>query len=269
MQYLSDFAYLPCFYDKLDYLATITLSEPWRYKSPEIERCNERTPILEKYLQRTFEELMRLRAYAAEPNAYVYIGEKEVVFNTGLLTPLYQDVYAYMAPNYYPQNGRNWALTSFFTESAAQLSCITKLPKPLNLIPNNTYYGFHPGWALRMNLDHMLLSEDHLNRLPASIRSLPSLAQTMEACGQQSMKRARYSPGIVVPQWYSGRLQYLLPLFITNSEYADLALTLDENCGFYTANTAITLQMAYGNARLIAHPETMWLREAVEGRCAE
>jgi hypothetical protein len=78
------------------------------------------------------------------------------------------------------------------------------------------------------------------------------------------MKRARYTPGIVVQQWYCGRLQYLLPLFIMDDRHADVALTLDAKGGYYMAYTALTLEMAYGNARLIARPEAAWLREIVE-----
>ena len=109
----------------------------------------------------------------------------------------------------------------------------------------------------------MLYSEENLNRLPASIRTMSSLAQTIEACAEQSMKRARYTPGIAVPQWYGGHLQYLLPLFITDNQYADVALTLDAKDGFYMAYTALTLEMAYGNARLIARPEARWLADVV------
>ena len=262
MQTLMNFAYLPDLYGKLDALAAMVLPEPWRYDVPERERFNQTTHILEKHLYMTFEELMRRREYAEDKNAYIYIGERDVVFNTGLLTPLYQDVYAYCEPNRNPQFGRNWALTGFYTEAAAQLAGIQKLPKPLRFFPD-TAYGFHPDWPLRLNLEHMLYSDENLNRLPASIRTMPALAQTLDACAEQSMKRARYTPGIVVPQWYGGRLQYLLPLFITSNEYADVALTLDAKDGFYTAHTALTLEMAYGNARLIAKPEAKWLLETV------
>jgi len=261
-QTLKDFAFLPDFYGQLDKLAGMALPEPWCYASPEKERFNQTTHILEKHLYLTFEEQMRRREYADNKNAYVYIGENNAAFNTGLLTPLYQDVYARFELNRNPQFGRIWALTSFGTEASASLSGISELPKPLRFFPD-TAYGFHPDWPLRMNLEHMLYSDENLNRLPASIRTISALAQTLEACAEQSMKRARYSPGIAVPQWYGGRLQYLLPLFILNDQHADVALTLDERDGFYMANTALTLEMAYGNARLIARPEAEWLLDAV------
>ena len=264
---LKDFAYLLDLYGQLDKLAAMTLPEPWRFAAPEKERFNQSTHILERHLYLTFEEQMRRREYAADKNAYVYIGESHAAFNTGLMTPLYQDVYACFEPNRNPQFGRNWALVGFHTETAVALTGIAELPKPLRFFPDAAY-GFHPDWPLRLNLEHMLFSEENLNRLPAPIRTMSSLAQTIAACAEQSMKRARYAPGIAVPQWYGGRLQYLLPLFIMDDRHADVALTLDEKDGFYMAYTALTLEMAYGNARLIAKPEASWLLEAVHGRSA-
>lgn len=260
---LMSFAFLPDLYGKLDALAAMVLPEPWRYATPEKERLNQTTHILEKHLFSTFDELMRRREYATDKDMFIYIGERAAAFNTGLLTPLYQDVYAYFEPNRNPQFGREWALIGFYTESAAAMTGIPKLPKPLRFFPD-THCGFHPDWPLRMNLEHMLYSDENLNRLPASIRTISALAQTLEACAEQSMKRARYTPDIAVPQWYGGRLQYLLPLFIMNDQHADVALTLDERDGFYIANTALTLEMAYGNARLIARPAAQWLTEIVD-----
>lgn len=259
---LKAFAYLPDLYGQLDRLAAMILPEPWRFAAPEKERFNQSTHILERHLYLTFEEQMRRREYATDKNAYVYIGETRAAFNTGLLTPLYQDVYTCFEPNRNPQFGRNWALVGFHTEAAAALEGIAPLPKPLRFFPD-TAYGFHPDWPLRLNLEHMLFSDENLNRLPAPIRTMSSLAQTIEACAEQSMKRAQYTPGIAVPQWYGGHLQYLLPLFIMDDRHADVALALDAKDGFYIAYTALTLEMAYGNARLIARPEAGWLLETV------
>jgi hypothetical protein len=262
---LRDFAYLPDLYGKLNKLAAMIIPEPWRFAAPEKPHFNDSTHVLERHLYLTFDELMRRRKYAAddaERNSYVHLTPTCTAFNTGLLTPLYQDVYAHFEPNRNPQWGRCWTLTGFFTEAAAVLEGIAELPKPLRFFPD-TAYGFHPDWPLRLNLEHMLCSEENLNRLPASIRDLPALAQTMEACAEQSMRRARYTPSIAVPQWYSGHLQYLLPLFITDKHRADVALTLEAKDGFYLAYTALTLEMAYGNARLVARPEAAWLRSVL------
>ena len=70
-------------------------------------------------------------------------------------------------------------------------------------------FDFDTRMLIPSNGVQMLFSDENL-RLPASIRTMFSLAQTIEAYAEQSMKRARYIPGIAVPQWYGGHLQYLL-----------------------------------------------------------
>jgi hypothetical protein len=262
-QSLREFAFLPDLYGRLDTLAGMAIPEPWRYASPEKERFNRTTPILERHLYLTFEEMMRRRDYATDKNVFVHIGESHAAFNTGLMTPLYQDIYAGFEPNRNPQSGREWTLTGFYTEAASQLEKISALPMPLRWFPDAAY-GFHPDWPVRLNLEHMLYTEENLNRLPERVRTQPSLPELIGACAEQSMKMARYAPGIAVPQSYGGHIQYLLPLFITDTRCADVALTLDAKGGFYVAYTALTPEMAYGNARLLARPKARWLRDVVE-----
>jgi hypothetical protein len=169
---MKDFAYLPNLYSQLDRLAEMAMPEPWRFAAPERDRLNQTTHILERHLYATFDEQMRRREYAENKDAYIYIGESRAAFNTGLMTTLYQDIYAVFEPNRCPQFGRNWALTGFHTESSTALENIAPLPKPLQFFPDAAY-GFHPNWSLRLNLEHMLYSEENLNRLPESIRTMP------------------------------------------------------------------------------------------------
>ena len=70
-------------------------------------------------------------------------------------------------------------------------------------------------------------------------------------------------PSIVVPQGYQGRVQYLLPICLTDMETPDLAMTLTVMDGYYLGNTCLTLEMAYLNARLLARPAAAWLMELV------
>ena len=70
-------------------------------------------------------------------------------------------------------------------------------------------------------------------------------------------------PSIVVPQGYQGRVQYLLPVCLTDMENPDLAMTLTVMDGYYLGNTCLTLEMAYLNARLLARPAAAWLTELV------
>ena len=77
-------------------------------------------------------------------------------------------------------------------------------------------------------------------------------------------RQAIIVPSIVVPQIYQQRVQYLLPLCLTDMENPDLAMTLCEMDGYYIGSTCLTLQMAYLNARLLARPTAPWLVSLVE-----
>jgi hypothetical protein len=104
-------------------------------------------------------------------DAYIYIGESRAAFKQAYDHAV-SVIYAVFEPNRCPQFGRNWALTGFHTESSTALENIAPLPKPLQFFPDAAY-GFHPNWSLRLNLEHMLYSEENLNRLPESIRTMP------------------------------------------------------------------------------------------------
>ena len=68
---------------------------------------------------------------------------------------------------------------------------------------------------------------------------------------------------LAVPQYFSGKIQLLLPLYFGKENKPYLALTLtkveNDNSGYYLAHTCLTMDMAYNNARLIAKPESNWL----------
>lgn len=85
----------------------------------------------------------------------------------------------------------------------------------------------------------------------------------METAVELARRKADIEPGIVVPQGYQGRVQYLLPVCLTDMETPDLAMTLTIMDGYYLGNTCLTLEMAYLNARLLAKPMAPWLTELV------
>ena len=66
-----------------------------------------------------------------------------------------------------------------------------------------------------------------------------------------------------IAQGYQGKIQYLLPVYLTNMKKPDLAMTLEVMDGYYMGHTCLTLEMAYLNARVIARPLAPWLTELV------
>lgn len=66
---------------------------------------------------------------------------------------------------------------------------------------------------------------------------------------------------IAIPHWYRGAIQLLLPLNLTSEHEADLALVAekDQESNLYRIKTALTMDMAYMDARLITRPDREWL----------
>ena len=124
-----------------------------------------------------------------------------------------------------------------------------------------TYYD--PSWEIRVNVNHILGDDENVARLPASIRNGWNLPLLLETAVELARRKAQIDWILAVPQIFQGRVQYLLPIHLTNMEKPDLAMALSINEGYYLGHTCLTLEMAYQNARLLARPTAVWLCQLV------
>lgn len=87
---------------------------------------------------------------------------------------------------------------------------------------------------------------------------------------RESIERCRRAYSLAVPQMYYtvrqntetffGELQLLLPLFCgRRAPVLALSLRGNSSSSSYKATTVLTLEMAYGNARLLVQPQASWL----------
>lgn len=113
-------------------------------------------------------------------------------------------------------------------------------------------------------MDHILCDSENLERIPLKLRKAKNLPLLLETAVEIARRKAIIEPGLVVAQGYQSKLQYLLPIYLTNMEKPDLAMTLTVMDGYYLGNTCLTLEMAYLNARLIARPLAPWLASLVK-----
>ena len=125
-----------------------------------------------------------------------------------------------------------------------------------------TYYD--PEWEIRVNADHILGDAENVARLPESIRTAWNLPLLLETAVELARRKALTDWSLAVPQMFQGRVQYLLPIHLTNMERPDLAMALSILDGYYIGHTCLTLEMAYQNARLLARPTAGWLTQLVE-----
>ena len=146
-------------------------------------------------------------------------------------------------------------------ENSPLLKYTVPLPQRPQLIMNARSEAFHPGWPIRVNARHILEDTENLSRIPQALQSFGNLPLLLDAAVELGRRQALAEPGIIAPQFYHGRMQFLMPLYLSGRQKADLAMALSIGDGYYIGETCLTPQMAYLNARLLARPTAGWLRE--------
>ena len=258
---LFEYAYLGAVAGNIDLLANLAAPADWEFHhvAPDSARPPPRIPhpALVNYLRYTFK---RLR----EEGKVVEEG-RSAAFNTGLVTPLQEEIFAILEPNEHV--GREpWYLQGFAQESDRRLAQFEPLPARAQYFedPAELLYDFRR--PLRKNLNHII--DENRDRFPEPYRSdveVHRLTIALEGAIDHALKRVRQNYKTAVPQFYwprgagRGQLQLLLPLCLTSPSQVDVALTVYHEGNAYLASTVLTLEMAYNNARLIARPHSEWL----------
>lgn len=236
-------------------LAGMAKPEPWDFQNPKLRTDEQSFPILRNYLNNTF-----LRLQQQNKIAYSKDGSR-ACFNTGLQTPLEEkDIFA----TFYKSsqcNTAQWTLYDFADSYSHKLSNYDgELPKVASYIQDVSDLVFDLSYNLEINIEHIVL--ENAERLPEEIKGNAILArQAIEGATRSLKEKIRRNYKIAIPQWYNNRIQLLLPLAISSEDSADIALVADKDSKrkIYRIKTALTMDMAYINARLICHPEKEWL----------
>ena len=259
---LFEFAYVPDWYGQLEQLAEMALSEAWRFRKPQTECKNTDTPILERYLHMMFRKLSI--DYNTGETAYFHVENNCACFHTGLYTPSYKGIYGCFFRNKKQDSMLEWYFKGFCDEMSPWLKYIEPLPERPVYHMAQQGLNFNPEWSIRVNVEHILGDEENLNRIPAKIRKAKNLPLLLETAVELARRKAVIEPGLISAQGYMGRVQYLLPIYLTKMNKPDLAMTLTVMDGYYLGNTCLTLEMAYLNARAIAKPSAPWLLELIK-----
>ena len=242
----------------LESLASLAEKEPWEYSHGT---ASEPLPILRSYIRYTFQGL-------EEMNGGIVISEdgKSAAFNTGLVTPNQEDIYAMFRTNTRP--GRQpWRLSGF--KKASDWDFVdnfgASVPPLANYFDDPSVLLYDRRCELFINIDHVM---EHIARFPEHLQKNPYVARQLMISAEATTKKRVYrNYKTAVPQYYRdkgthGGIQLLLPICLENPARADLALVVAKNEGgnAYRGSTVLTLDMAYNNARLLARPDTEWLQ---------
>lgn len=240
-------------YEKLSHLAK---PEEWNFQRHEFQRQGQRFPILVGYLNYTF-----LRVQELGSIVYSKDGDR-ACFNTGLQTENEKDIYA----TFYRNKGAaehhrpDWTLFGFFDSYSPRLTDFRPLPDIARYIDDASDLVFDTVCSMEVNYDHLF--QDNQDRLPEALRNNKTLAiAAIQGSIELLKEKVVRNYKIAIPHWYKGRIQLLLPLNLTSDSEADLALVAEKDSSgkIYRIVTALTMDMAYMDARLITRPDRDWL----------
>lgn len=230
---------------------------------------NEKTgyyPVLSSYLTYTFKRLQTEDKieFTTKPD-----GTKYACFNTGLATRKHEEIFAYFEhadnnPKSRPAKEGYlkrsiWRFDRFEKESYRLMNYFKVKPRLANYFQNPADLIYDTSKRLIPDYDH--IADDREKRFPPSFAMLnkPQQVEKIKAAINTALMRVERNYKTAIPQFYDGNLQLLLPLCLDNIENADVALVAAKEGEVYRANTVLSLDWAYNNARLLARPDREWL----------
>ena len=237
-------------------LASMAKKENWDFQRSEFRQEKQRFPILVNYLNYTFRRLQ-------DQNKIKYTDDQNrACFNTGLQTEYEDDLYVtfYRNKQSTEKSLPDWTLYNFFDSYSEKLSEFRPLPDIASYYDDPTDLVFNTNYDVEFNYEHII--EENHDRLPDQLKNNRRLAVNAIKGSEDSLKqKLARNYKVAIPQWYENRIQLLLPLNLSDGPDAELALVAerDPKTSLYRVKTALPMNMAYMNARLITRPDRDWL----------
>ena len=247
---LYDLVFIPHKEDRLDELAAMAEPEEWDSRHAP---SGFHKPVLFNYIKYTYRRL------AEEGKIEVADDGTAIAFNTGLVTPAQEPIFAYSTQNRLPDRPQPWHFHAWRRKGEHDLSRFSTLPEMAHYFDDPAKLVLDVRRELRANVEHII--EENRERFPSPYKEMDTyqLQTFLKGALDNAQERARRNYKTAVPQYYRGRVQLLLPLCLTRPDGADLALVVEDQGSFYRASTCLTLDMAYNNARQLARPDRDWL----------
>jgi hypothetical protein len=249
-----DWAYMPSGWETS--LASLAEPEHWNYR---FTQSSTPLPVLRKYLRGTFLRLLETsKIVEAESST-----KRFAAFNTGLVTPLQQEIIAVFETE---TGGTRLRLKGFDLEGSRELLSLFGADQPsiARYFDNPADVIFDEALPFYIAVEHV---DERLARAPKELQdNRDGFIRTINGQREVIQRRVARNYKTAIPQYYrsggrgTGSLQLLVPLCLVKPDRVDLALAVEKINGVYRGNTVLTVDMAYTHARLITRPDTEWLR---------
>ena len=243
---LFDFAF--CYgYDRKIQMLSGMCPEKWSFGG------QSDNVILKNYIEHTFSKV--------EEEGNIIKSDTYAIFNTGLYTTYYEPIFAYFSKNRI-ENRQEWFLEAFYTSYQLGMLGIVNFPKRANYFANPADLVFDTNCDIIPQYPHIFGDPENFLRIPESVRENPNKTMLFDGAVKRVKHMIDANYKTAVPQYYRGHIQLLIPICLISENVPDLALVVSKNeaGNQYLGHTCLTLDMAYNNARLIARPDSVWLK---------
>ncbi len=243
---LFDFAFCREFEKKVQALSAMC-PEKWSFGG------QSDNTILKNYVEHTFLKLQEEESIVQQ--------EDYALFNTGLYTIYYEPIFAYFTKNKIPDR-QLWYLDGFYTSYQLGMLGIVDRPRRANYFQDPSQLVFDTNCEIVPQYSHIFGDAENFLRIPEAIRESPNKTLLFDGAIKRAKHMIDANYKTAVPQYYRGRIQLLIPICLISESVPDLALVVSKNDAGtqYMGHTCLTLDMAYNNARLIARPDSAWLK---------
>ena len=245
---LFEYAFCAKYEEKIQNLAGIC-PEKWSFGS--------RTDniILKNYVEHTFSKL--------QDENNIIENTEYALFNTGLFTNYYEPIFAYFTKNNI-QDRQKWFLDGFYTsyQLGIMRPNVDSFPSRANYFSKPEDLVFNTNCDIVPQYPHIFGDAENFSRIPESVRQSGSKQLLFDGAIKRAKCMIDANYKTAVPQYYNNRIQLLIPICLVSENVPDLALVVskDDSGKQYWGHTCLTLDMAYNNARLIARPDSEWLK---------
>lgn len=235
------------------------LAEPEDWSLPHDEEgtatARDELRLLRNYVKYTFLQLRQEGKLAQGVNQD---GDAVTAFNTGLVTPRQQEIYALFRKQR-EDALTEWLFTDWVRDADNRIGGVfDRRPQLATYWTDTRDLFFDPSLPLILDTEHFV--RDNLERYPVMFQQSPMLAvAATNAAKDLAIARARRNYKTAVPMSHKHEIQLLLPLSLDGSGTAQLALLIRRVGNEYLGETVLTLAQALNNARLLAKPDRDWL----------
>lgn len=292
---IFEYAVVADWESRLQSLEGLAEQERWTFRSVPSQSP---APILEAYVRHTFMRVREQKKITEASdlscfNTGLLTPSQEEIFGVFRVSDRYDDTRPESKTN------KKWFLTTWARSGARILTDFPELPGLATYWEDPSDLILNPRLRVQPNLDHIIrenlsrfpvelggsLGTDGVPQEEATVPDIEAedsasagmlhgdadgqaeiplaTRNALEGAIKHSVRLAKRSYRVAVPQYYRardrGRIQLLLPLYLRDSDSADLALTLERHGEWYRAATVLYPDWAYLNARLLSRPNSEWL----------